>query len=187
MQFISPVAGSRPHSSGMGESYSVELWFWNGLPTGVRPITGHLLSFDNQQSDVVYPAAILASAERVSTRAGFSFQPVVSHAKEIVGKTEDRHPRPGIISLSCTIAVKSSSISTARPSPRFSVRSRSTPENRLESLIMSAVARTALRASKGRSTRLPFSIECSVRMTSPDITPQAVWPREPRERPMNDR
>ena len=30
---------------GVGESYSVELWFWNGLPTDIRPITGHLLSF----------------------------------------------------------------------------------------------------------------------------------------------
>jgi hypothetical protein len=28
------------------ESYSVELWFWNGLPSSARAITGHLLSFD---------------------------------------------------------------------------------------------------------------------------------------------
>ena len=30
---------------GVGETYTVELWFWNGLPSDVRPITGHLLSF----------------------------------------------------------------------------------------------------------------------------------------------
>jgi hypothetical protein len=30
---------------GMGETYTVELWFWNGLPSDIRPITGHLLSF----------------------------------------------------------------------------------------------------------------------------------------------
>jgi hypothetical protein len=30
---------------GIGDTYSIELWFWNGLPAGVRPITGHLLSF----------------------------------------------------------------------------------------------------------------------------------------------
>ena len=26
---------------GIGETYSVELWFWNGLPNDLRPITGH--------------------------------------------------------------------------------------------------------------------------------------------------
>ena len=28
----------------MGETYSVELWFWNGLPNEVRPIAGYLVS-----------------------------------------------------------------------------------------------------------------------------------------------
>jgi hypothetical protein len=32
--------------AGVGESFSIELWFWNGLPTAIRPITGHLLSFE---------------------------------------------------------------------------------------------------------------------------------------------
>jgi hypothetical protein len=35
---------------GVGESYTVELWFWNGLPTDVRAITGQLLSFGLQQA-----------------------------------------------------------------------------------------------------------------------------------------
>jgi hypothetical protein len=29
---------------GMGEEYSVELWFWNGMPNTARPITGWILS-----------------------------------------------------------------------------------------------------------------------------------------------
>ena len=36
---------------GVGASYSVELWFWNGLPTDVRPITGQLLSFDFKKAN----------------------------------------------------------------------------------------------------------------------------------------
>ena len=40
-------AGGRLRASldGTGENCSVELWFWNGLATDIRPITGHLLSF----------------------------------------------------------------------------------------------------------------------------------------------
>ena len=36
---------------GLGENYSVELWFWNGLPTDIRPITGNLLSFGFQEAN----------------------------------------------------------------------------------------------------------------------------------------
>src|SRR5262249_51083823 len=41
-------AGGRLRGSlkGIGESYSVELWFWNGLPADVRSITGYLVSFE---------------------------------------------------------------------------------------------------------------------------------------------
>jgi Concanavalin A-like lectin/glucanases superfamily len=35
----------RAKLKGVGESYSVELWFWNGLATGVRSITGRFLAF----------------------------------------------------------------------------------------------------------------------------------------------
>ena len=31
-------------------SYTVELWFWNGLPTDARPVTGYLLSFGSQDA-----------------------------------------------------------------------------------------------------------------------------------------
>jgi hypothetical protein len=30
---------------GVGQTFSIELWFWNGLPSDVRPIAGHLLAF----------------------------------------------------------------------------------------------------------------------------------------------
>ena len=30
-----------------GTAYSVELWFWNGLPAGVRPTTGHLFALSD--------------------------------------------------------------------------------------------------------------------------------------------
>jgi hypothetical protein len=31
---------------GIGGFYSIEFWFWNGLPNDARPITGHLLGID---------------------------------------------------------------------------------------------------------------------------------------------
>ena len=40
------LAGGRLKASpeGLGESYSVELWFWNGLPDDARAVTGPLIS-----------------------------------------------------------------------------------------------------------------------------------------------
>jgi len=34
----------RTKLANLGSSYSVEFWFWNGFPTGVRPVTGYLFS-----------------------------------------------------------------------------------------------------------------------------------------------
>jgi hypothetical protein len=36
---------------GIGDSYTVELWFWNGLPVNVRPITGLLFSCGDAQAN----------------------------------------------------------------------------------------------------------------------------------------
>ena len=49
------LAGGRLRASldGVGETYTVELWFWNGLPTASRPITGHLLSFEASNGPTV--------------------------------------------------------------------------------------------------------------------------------------
>ncbi|MEN3942832.1 PVC-type heme-binding CxxCH protein [Prosthecobacter sp. SYSU 5D2] len=40
------VAGGRLHiqKADLGRQYSAELWFWNGLPEDVRPVTGYLFS-----------------------------------------------------------------------------------------------------------------------------------------------
>ena len=35
---------------GLGDSFTVELWFWNGLPPDIRPITGLLLSCGGPQT-----------------------------------------------------------------------------------------------------------------------------------------
>jgi len=70
----------------IGESYSIELWFWNGLPTSVRPITGYLLSFDNHdvrglsEGDIGIGGTNLAPGRLFFSTGG-------AHAKEIVGKT----------------------------------------------------------------------------------------------------
>lgn len=51
--FSGDLINRAPHLAGgriradrpvLGATYSVELWFWNGLPTTARPVTGHLLS-----------------------------------------------------------------------------------------------------------------------------------------------
>jgi hypothetical protein len=33
---------------GLAGTYSVEFWFWNGLPNGTRPITGHLVAIGDR-------------------------------------------------------------------------------------------------------------------------------------------
>ena len=35
----------------VGTTYSVELWFWNGLPKQLRPISGYLVALDVQSGD----------------------------------------------------------------------------------------------------------------------------------------
>jgi len=38
-------AGGRMKAAAhLGRAYSVEFWFWNGIPSGVRPVTGYLFS-----------------------------------------------------------------------------------------------------------------------------------------------
>jgi len=36
---------------GISDQYSVELWFWNGLPTDARPITGTILARSSREGD----------------------------------------------------------------------------------------------------------------------------------------
>ena len=35
----------------LGGTYTVELWFWNGMPAGVRPVTGYLFSRGRDKAD----------------------------------------------------------------------------------------------------------------------------------------
>jgi hypothetical protein len=36
------------------DNYSVELWFWNGLPTDLRPVTGYLFSHSRKSGDEAF-------------------------------------------------------------------------------------------------------------------------------------
>jgi Concanavalin A-like lectin/glucanases superfamily/Neutral/alkaline non-lysosomal ceramidase, N-terminal len=75
------LAGGRLRAElvGVGENYSIELWFWNGLPTAIRPITGHLLSFEDATSlpginigiggTNIAPGQLLFSDDDASTKA----------------------------------------------------------------------------------------------------------------------
>ncbi len=37
---------------GLGDRYTVELWFWNGMPAGVRPVTGCIFSRGSDRLDI---------------------------------------------------------------------------------------------------------------------------------------
>ena len=68
-----------------GENYSVELWFWNGLPNDVRPITGHLLSL--RSAGTSEHVGINGIADTASHRAVFS-RSAQDPEKVLTGKTE---------------------------------------------------------------------------------------------------
>ena len=72
---------------GTGETYSVELWFWNGLPVDVRPITGYVLSCGSQRT-TPHLATRSASGERKWPRAGSFFPTATPPSKILAGKTE---------------------------------------------------------------------------------------------------
>jgi hypothetical protein len=80
-------AGGRLTASleGVGESYSVGLWFWNGLPTASRPITGHLLSFEALNGPAVANVGI-GGTNTVPSRLFYSSGG--ASAKAMVGTTE---------------------------------------------------------------------------------------------------
>ena len=118
----------------LGESYSVELWFWNGLPTGTRPITGYLLSFDNREvrglsgGDLGIGGTSLAQGRLFFSTGG-------SHAKEILGKTTLEPKSWHHLALvhdrgQVTIYLD------GKTEPEIVARVEIIPENRLESLII---------------------------------------------------
>ncbi len=46
-------AGGRLEAAldGIGENYTFELWFWNGIPADIRPVTGYILSFGTEENN----------------------------------------------------------------------------------------------------------------------------------------
>jgi hypothetical protein len=81
------LAGGRltARLDGVGESYSVELWFWNGLPTSSRPITGQLLSVEELNRPTVAIVGI-GGTHAVPGRLFFTSGDVSANA--LVGTTE---------------------------------------------------------------------------------------------------
>jgi hypothetical protein len=69
------------------DSYTVELWFWNGLPTNARSVTGHLFSFGSD-------AAVNASGDEISIAGTGMASPHLYFASQntatsvLAGKTE---------------------------------------------------------------------------------------------------
>jgi Concanavalin A-like lectin/glucanases superfamily len=69
-----------------GKNYSVELWFWSGLPTDVKPVTGQLLSLrwaGTSEHVGIKPAE---SAQRVFFSQGKSPEKVVTGKTEIAAR-----------------------------------------------------------------------------------------------------
>jgi hypothetical protein len=73
---------------GTGGSYSVELWFWNGLPTDARPVTGTILSLSAQQTKAAPPGDRLGiGGTQIAPRRLFFSNGRDSH-RILAGKTE---------------------------------------------------------------------------------------------------
>jgi len=69
------------------DTYSVELWFWNGLPADVRPITGHLLSRGSERADAAPGDQMgIGGTSKASRRLFFSSGSTSS--KILAGTTE---------------------------------------------------------------------------------------------------
>lgn len=69
---------------GIGGFYSVEFWFWNGLPNDARPITGHLLGIDTGK---IATHLSLSGAQGPAGDGRLFFSQVSSPDGVIAGKT----------------------------------------------------------------------------------------------------
>ncbi len=72
---------------GLNSSYSVSLWFWNGLPTDARPITGHLFSRRADGSAKGDHLAISGTEPSSDAQGRLRFHTGDPRQKAIVGKT----------------------------------------------------------------------------------------------------
>jgi len=77
---------------GVGETYSVELWFWNGLPNELRPIAGYLVSRGAQggndaPGDQLGIGGTQVAPRRVFVSTGNNTNKTLAGKTEIVPKT----------------------------------------------------------------------------------------------------
>jgi hypothetical protein len=77
----------RARLDGVGENYTVELWFWNGLPTDIRPITGHLIAFEFEGAIGPTGGHVGLGGTRMAWGRLF-FSSDDSATRSLVGKTE---------------------------------------------------------------------------------------------------
>ena len=79
---------------GLLDTYSIELWFWNGLPNDARAITGVLASFGGEKRWQITMAPSLESVEPGSPRVVYS-SPLARRTTRITRVRLRSHPRPG--------------------------------------------------------------------------------------------
>lgn len=82
------LAGGRLTAAieGLGQNYTVELWFWNGLSHGARPVTGDLLSFAGKEANSG-SGVELAIGGTATTPGRLVFSTGSTAIKNLVGKT----------------------------------------------------------------------------------------------------
>jgi hypothetical protein len=82
-------AGGLLHAQlgGTGESYSVELWFWNGLPVDVPPINGYLFASSSARAGAA-PGDQVGIGGSDTARRRLFFTNGSNSGRNLVGKTE---------------------------------------------------------------------------------------------------
>ena len=167
--FSGPDAINRaPHFAGgrlkappesLGESYSVELWFWNGLPDEARAVTGPLISRGGDR-------LAIGGTEAAPGRLVFG-----DGERTAVGKTRIASKTWNHVVLSRdgkSVAVHLNG--QAEPE----LRARRWGPLRASRRSGSADGRTAAKASRGRSTRSPSTTEPYPRPRPPSTSRRRV-------------
>jgi len=72
---------------GTGDIYSIELWFWDGLPADDRPIAGYLLSCGSQRADAAPGDQVGIGGTQVAPRR-LIFSSGNTSGRILAGKTE---------------------------------------------------------------------------------------------------
>ena len=72
---------------GVGDAYSVELWFWNGLPNDARPVTGVLFSLGASRAGMSKSDDLGIGGTQIAPR-GLFFSAGATDGRILSGKTE---------------------------------------------------------------------------------------------------